>query len=219
MAGPVELAQVVLDFAPGAWVPLHNHPGLVAVTVIAGAVTLRAEGTETLYRPGESWVEVPGGRVHQAGNAGTAPAAVMFSFLLPKGAPFSTPHILASAPGAQTPPHTHPGQVFVTVLEGELTFLTGGVARVYRVGESFIEQPGVVGQAINRGSAPAATMVTYLVPQGAPLSTPVQGMPGLPATGAGGPGQPSVALWVLALAGGGLIAGSWRARRWPRRVP
>ena len=238
LAGPVELVQVVADFAPGAWSPLHNHAGQVATTVIAGALTLRAEGTETLYRPGETWVEVPGGRVHQAGNAGAAPAAAMGTYLVPQGAPLSTPHpggpgpappgptarhqfrtaaalpagpyelahtVLEFAPGAQTPPHTHPGQVFVSVLEGELTFASQGATKVYRAGESFVEQPGVAGQAANRGGVPAAAMVTYLVPRGAPLSTPAPGMPGLPATGAGNARRPAAALWLVALGGAGLV--------------
>jgi hypothetical protein len=34
--------------------------------------------------------------------------------------------VLDFAPGAQTPPHTHPGQVVGTVLAGEITFTTGG---------------------------------------------------------------------------------------------
>src|SRR5688500_12048956 len=48
------------------------------------------------------------------------------------------------APGAATPPHTHPGLTLVTVLEGELTFRAPGSEKVYKVGESFAEGPNEV---------------------------------------------------------------------------
>lgn len=76
-------------------------------------------------------------------------------------------------PGAQTPPHIHPGQVFVMVLEGAITFRTGGTEKVYGVGESFVELPGAVGQTANTTGAKATVLTTYLLPKGAALSTPV----------------------------------------------
>ncbi len=51
--GPYELVHLVLDFAPGAWTPLHTHGGQGIVTVLAGTMTRRAEGAETVYRAGE----------------------------------------------------------------------------------------------------------------------------------------------------------------------
>ena len=109
-------------------------------------------------------------------------------------------HPLDFAPGAQTPLHTHPGQVVSTLIDGGLTFTTGGATKVYKTGESFVELPGVVGQARNAGSAPAAVMAVLLRPKGAPLSVPVAPAP--PATGIGGtlPGLPSTG------AGGGTIS-------------
>ncbi len=86
--GPYEVVHLVLDFAPGAWTPLHTHGGQGIVTVLEGTMTRRAEGSEQDYRPGESWIEP--GVVHQAGNAATAPASVMVTFLLPQGAPLTT---------------------------------------------------------------------------------------------------------------------------------
>ena len=86
--GPYEVVHLVLDFAPGAWTPLHTHGGQGIVTVLEGTMTRRAEGAETVYRPGEGWVEP--GVAHQAGNAGTGPASVMVTFLLPQGAPLTT---------------------------------------------------------------------------------------------------------------------------------
>jgi quercetin dioxygenase-like cupin family protein len=81
-------------------------------------------------------------------------------------------------PGAATPWHTHPGQVVVTVLEGENTFTMGDMKHLYRTGDSFIELPGTVGmEARNAGSSRMSVMATYLLPWGAPLSNPVAGQP------------------------------------------
>jgi quercetin dioxygenase-like cupin family protein len=90
--------------------------------------------------------------------------------------------VLDFAPGAQTPLHSHPGQVFVTVIAGEITFTTGGATKVYKTGESFIELPEVVGQARNAGTGQATVMATYLLPKGSALSTPMT----MPGTGGGG---------------------------------
>ena len=131
--------------------------------------------------------------------------------------PFEVAHqVLDFAPGAITPQHTHPGLVLVTVTEGEVTFrnpaLTPDNKRVYRPGESFLEQPGVVGEASNAGTVRASLVASFLLPQGAGLSTPVTPMPGLPATGAGGAARwPTV--WLALLAGGALLATGWSIRR------
>ena len=133
--------------------------------------------------------------------------------VIPAG-PYEVAHtVLDFAPGAQTPAHTHPGQVVATVLEGELTFRTQGAERVYRAGESFVELPNVVGQALNLTAARTTVLGTYLLPQGAALSTPVQEMPGLPATGAGGQRWPPTALWLVVLGGAGLAVGGQLVRR------
>jgi quercetin dioxygenase-like cupin family protein len=119
---------------------------------------------------------------------------------IPTGAYEVAHTVLDFVPGAQTPPHTHPGQVFVTVLEGVQTFRTGGAEKVYGVGESFVEQPGVVGQAVNMSGTNVTVLATYFLPKGAALSAPVAApatvasattppaasAPGAPRTGGGG---------------------------------
>ena len=109
--------------------------------------------------------------------------------------------VLDFAPGAQTPLHTHPGQVVVTVLEGEQTIREQGAERVYRAGESFVEAPNVPVQAINRSAGRTTVLATYLLPQGAPLSTPAAA----PAAGGGGLARRPLAPAGLALLGGGLL--------------
>jgi quercetin dioxygenase-like cupin family protein len=96
---PYDVAQLVQDFAPGAATPFHTHPGIVLVTVLSGAITFNMNGGETVYKEGESFVEVPN-QVAQARNAGSVPARVMASFLLPPGAPLSMPHAGTMAPAA-----------------------------------------------------------------------------------------------------------------------
>lgn len=41
LAAPFEVVQLVLDFAPGAWTPLHTHGGQGVVTVLGGTMTRR----------------------------------------------------------------------------------------------------------------------------------------------------------------------------------
>jgi quercetin dioxygenase-like cupin family protein len=121
---------------------------------------------------------------------------------------------LEFAPGAATPWHTHPGLVMATVLKGELSFTYRDTTTVYREGESFVEERGVLAQARNASGAPTRVMASYLLPAGAPLSHP-QADPGaapasLPNTGEAPVGLPS---GLLAFAGTGLLAGGWWLRR------
>jgi quercetin dioxygenase-like cupin family protein len=251
VTGPMEMVTFVFEFAPGAQVPPHTHPGRVLATVLEGEVTIRMEGADHAYKQGESWFETPG-IVHTATNTAAGRTRVMVSILLPKGTPPSqvqpggpspappaptplylsraealvpaAPYELAQtvfdvAPGGQFPSHTHPGQVFVTVLDGAMTIRMQGTERTYPAGESFVEPPGVVVQAVNAGGTPATVLVTNLLPKGAPLSSPAAAPaapavhPSMPRTGAGGL-EPSTLSGVVALlAGGGLVAGARLARR------
>ena len=127
--------------------------------------------------------------------------------------------ILDFAPGAATPYHTHPGIVMVTVVAGEITFNLEGADHVYKTGESFMELSNQVGQARNAGSVPARVMASYLLPQGAPLSTPHAGPmapAALPKTGE----ADSLALsgWLVLMALIGLITGGWLLRRRRRQI-
>jgi LPXTG-motif cell wall-anchored protein len=94
-----DAVQQVLDFAPGAATPVHTHPGVVVVTVLAGELTFQLNGSDTVYKAGESFVEVPG-QVVQARNAGAVQTSVMVSYLIPKDAPLSTVHHAAPVPAA-----------------------------------------------------------------------------------------------------------------------
>jgi len=97
MTEPFDAVQQVLDIAPGAATAFHTHPGIVVVTVVEGELTFNLEGVDTVYKTGESFVELPN-QVVQARNAGTAPMRVIVSFLIPPGAPVSTIHAAQMAP-------------------------------------------------------------------------------------------------------------------------
>jgi LPXTG-motif cell wall-anchored protein len=100
MTEPFDVVQQGLEFAPGAATPWHTHPGLVMVTVLAGELTFNVNGQDTVYREGESFVELPN-QLAQARNTSGAPTRVMASYLLPSGAPLSHPQ---AGPGIATQP-------------------------------------------------------------------------------------------------------------------
>ncbi len=96
-----EVLQVVLDFAPGAWTPVHVHGGPAYVTVLEGAMILRMAGMDQTFAAGEGWIDNPD-EPHAAGNDGSAPARVAVTFVLPKGAPPTT--VVETGTQAVVPP-------------------------------------------------------------------------------------------------------------------
>lgn len=87
-----DVVSIMLDFAPGAWTPLHSHGGQGVVLVVDGTMTVRDEaGSETTYGSGETWIEMPGHR-HKAGNETDANARVVFTIVLGEGAELTTVH-------------------------------------------------------------------------------------------------------------------------------
>ena len=103
LAGEFELVQVIFDFAPGAWTPVHEHGGSGLVTVLDGEITIRHDQEEKTFKAGESWAEEPG-EVLATGNLGTANARISALFLLPKGATLTTPHKDSSGQAAPPAP-------------------------------------------------------------------------------------------------------------------
>jgi quercetin dioxygenase-like cupin family protein len=86
-----QVITLVLEFAPGAWTPMHTHGGLGRVTVIEGTVTRRSlAGEEHSYGPGDGWLE--DGEVEAAGNDTQEVARVIFTLMLPEGAEVTIAH-------------------------------------------------------------------------------------------------------------------------------
>lgn len=103
VSGEYEIVQWVLDFAPGAWSPVHIHGGKVLTTVLEGQITRRADGVETVYKTGESFVEMPD-HPHQAGNPTNEPVSLWATAVLPAGAALTT---VAGTPSPQPAAESH----------------------------------------------------------------------------------------------------------------
>lgn len=124
---------------------------------------------------------VPHGGKPTAAVAGrTAPALLnktLFSFTLSTpsvtGAYSLVQQVLDFAPGSQTPQHRHGGPGLVTVLQGQITFSRDGLVRTFSAGDSFVELPGETLQASNRGASDVVVAATFLLPDGAQLTTNV----------------------------------------------
>lgn len=77
------------------------------------------------------------------------------------------------APNGDAPRHTHPGEEYGYVLEGEVTFEIQGQAPIQlKAGDAFYIPPNTPHVAHNRGSVPWKAISTYIVQSGKPLATP-----------------------------------------------
>ena len=79
--------------------------------------------------------------------------------------------VLDFAPGSQTLKHKHGGPGVITVLQGQVTLNSDGVEKTYNVGDSFTETPSQTLQAFNRSSGELIVVATYMLPDGAQLTT------------------------------------------------
>jgi quercetin dioxygenase-like cupin family protein len=77
--------------------------------------------------------------------------------------------------GAAVPRHSHPGEEFGYVLDGEVTLeIDGQPAKTLKAGDSFFIPAGTVHQAKNAGKSAAAVLSTYIIEKGKPLATPAK---------------------------------------------
>ncbi|MFF5936186.1 cupin domain-containing protein [Streptomyces sp. NPDC012508] len=91
----------------------------------------------------------------------------------PKGDTDVTVRTVTIAPGGSTGWHHHPGQLIAVVQSGTLTrTLDDCSVEATSAGEAFIEPAGRKHVHIGRnlGTEPVVLYVTYLLPEGAPLS-------------------------------------------------
>ncbi|MEZ4861011.1 MAG: cupin domain-containing protein [Caldilineaceae bacterium] len=131
LSGEFEVVQLIVDFAAGAWTPSHTHGGMLVVTVRNGELTVRDDGgQETVYKPGESFVEIPGVYL-EIGNAGTDVASVATIALLPAGEKLTTTKEGIStdnAPPGPTVTYQHKQPVTEALGEFELQHLVSDFA-------------------------------------------------------------------------------------------
>jgi quercetin dioxygenase-like cupin family protein len=99
-AGEYDLVNLVLDFAPGAEIPLHYHGGPALVVGKNGELTLRPEGSMEHKVTTGMVVNEKAGVRHVMINTSSTDAGVFAGVLLPKGAQLTT-LVNAGAPPAQ----------------------------------------------------------------------------------------------------------------------
>ena len=131
---------------------------------------------------GDGGGRLPGAARHEADSSPVAgqpapatPNKTLYSFTLDSpsisGGYSLVQQVLDFAPGSQTPKHRHGGPGVITVIQGQVTLNRDGAEKTYNVGDSFTETPGQTLQAFNRGSTELIVVATYLLPDGAQLTT------------------------------------------------
>ena len=77
--------------------------------------------------------------------------------------------------GAPVAPHTHSFPVLLVIQQGEVTLdYEDGKSRVYRPGDAFIEDVGVVHSSKNTGDVPIKALVVAIGVEGQKIMTPVK---------------------------------------------
>ncbi len=79
--------------------------------------------------------------------------------------------VLAFAPGAWTPRHSHAGLTLVGVLDEDMTVRGDDGETTYRPGDLWVEAPGNIHAAGNTASSDAHVAVTFLLRRGAAATT------------------------------------------------
>jgi quercetin dioxygenase-like cupin family protein len=85
-----EATLVLVDIAPNTAVGRHTHPGIVSAYVVYGSIEVEIDGeAKKRFASGESF-KVPANTIHDE-RTGAAGAKIVASFVIPAGAPLSTP--------------------------------------------------------------------------------------------------------------------------------
>jgi quercetin dioxygenase-like cupin family protein len=78
-------------------------------------------------------------------------------------------------PGVTFPPHSHPGEEIVYVIEGVLEYrIEGRAAVTLKAGDVLFIPAGAIHAVTNTGSGNAAELATYIVEKGKPLLVPAK---------------------------------------------
>jgi quercetin dioxygenase-like cupin family protein len=86
-----EVVSAVAEFAPGATVGRHTHPGEEAGYLLEGTLLLEQEGKSPVtLKAGETFF-IPSGHTHNATNKGSVKARVLATYIVEKGKPLATP--------------------------------------------------------------------------------------------------------------------------------
>jgi quercetin dioxygenase-like cupin family protein len=87
--GPSTITTQIVSYGVGGHTGWHSHPGMVAVTLIAGSVQWFDENcVETDYNAGDAWTE--GSQLHYFRVVGTTATQATAFFITAKGAALRT---------------------------------------------------------------------------------------------------------------------------------
>jgi quercetin dioxygenase-like cupin family protein len=87
--GPSTMTNQDGAYGPGGHNGWHSHPGMVAVTIVSGAIQwFNANCEETDYKAGDSWTE--GSQLHYFRVVGTTGAHLTAFFITAQGAALRT---------------------------------------------------------------------------------------------------------------------------------
>ena len=81
--GRYKVGQMLQTYAPGAWTMSEMAAAPRLLTVVSGEVTALNGASEKVYKSGEAWVEMAG-QAWLSGNAGSTPAVVAASTIVPQ---------------------------------------------------------------------------------------------------------------------------------------
>ncbi len=85
-----EAVQARADFAEGASVARHTHPGEEIIYVLEGTIDYAIDGKPPVLVKAGDVLFVPAGTVHAARNAGSGNAAELGTYVVEKGKPLLT---------------------------------------------------------------------------------------------------------------------------------
>ena len=150
---PLRLAAAVVVLALGLAAALIALPRDQATATPPSGVTAELLARGTLASAGQA--RVAGLKLRTSGPIDVANVHVTFQ------------------PGGSTGWHTHPGPALVTVKTGQLTLhrAKGCRSRTFSAGQTFLEYgPRDVNLTRNETAAVTETVVTFLLPVGAPIT-------------------------------------------------
>ena len=76
--------------------------------------------------------------------------------------------------GAPVTPHTHSFPVLIMIQQGEIELIHEGKTQVFKAGDAFVEDVGIVHESKNIGDVPVKAIVVAIGVEGQKIMTPVK---------------------------------------------
>ena len=76
--------------------------------------------------------------------------------------------------GSPVVPHTHSFPVLIIIQEGEIELKQDGKTFIYKAGDAFVEDVGIVHESKNIGNVPVKALVVAMGVEGKKIMTPIQ---------------------------------------------